>query len=78
MDKIKVLSVNDIKVVKTDKLIFNKGVIKGWALYIEGLGYMAFKGQDIPYVIGTKKWATAVKEGWSFDWEYTFVTPDKN
>ena len=72
----KVMTAEDIEVRKVDGLKFNGKMYKGWALYVEGLGFMAFEGEDIPYMLGTKKYATAIKNGWGFDWDYTIVTAD--
>ena len=74
---IKILDKSNIDVVKVDGITFNgKGFGKGWALHVEGMGYLANEGSDVPMVLDTKKYMTAVRDGWGTDWSFEFVQAD--
>ena len=72
-----VLNKEMIKVVKAENYTFKGKRFKGWALYIEGLGFMS-ESQDrpYPYMVDTKKYAQGIKDGWGFDWDFGIVKAD--
>ena len=65
---IKIITKENVQVVKMDESItFNGGFYKGWAMYVEGLGYATWESDKV-YVLDTKKIMEAVK--------YNFGTND--
>lgn len=65
---IEIITKENVQVVKMDESItFNGGFYKGWAMYVEGLGYATWESDKV-YVLGTKKIMEAVK--------YNFGTND--
>ena len=73
---IKEFTKDDIQVRKVNGFKFNGVGYTGWALYVEGLGFMAFDGEELPYMLGAKKYMKAILDGWGFDWNYKFIQAD--
>ena len=77
MIKIEVLDKTNIQVVKIEGKTFNgKGFKNGWAMFVEGMGYMGFEGSNVPYVLDTKKYMKVVRDGWGTEWDFVFIQED--